>query len=84
MSQRDAATGRWVGHVPRRAYGRPLSPRQAEVAALLSEGYRGSEIARIMGLSLKTVENHILWVRLKLGARSHIHAAVLYDRLVRR
>lgn len=36
-----------------------LSGRQVQILTLISEGYSGKEIARILGVSPRTVESHI-------------------------
>ncbi len=46
-----------------------LTPRQREVLQLVAEGHTTQEIARIMGLSVKTVETH----RTQLMERLNIH-----------
>lgn len=38
--------------------GRPLSPRQREILQLIAEGLTSKEIARKLGLSVKTIETH--------------------------
>jgi DNA-binding NarL/FixJ family response regulator len=38
--------------------GRPLSPRQREILQLIAEGMTSKEIARKLGLSVKTIETH--------------------------
>jgi DNA-binding NarL/FixJ family response regulator len=47
----------------------PLSPRQREVLHLIAEGCSSKEIARRLGISVKTVETH----RTELMARLDIH-----------
>jgi DNA-binding NarL/FixJ family response regulator len=47
----------------------PLSPRQREVLHLIAEGCSTKEIARRLGISVKTVETH----RTELMARLDIH-----------
>jgi DNA-binding NarL/FixJ family response regulator len=44
-----------------------LSPRQTEVVQLAAEGHRNSEIAAILGMSIKTVETHRAQVMARLG-----------------
>ena len=54
----------------RRSYGNELSPREAEVARLASEGLNNREIARTLHLSVKTVEGHLSSASRKLGVSS--------------
>ena len=46
-----------------------LTPRQTEIAQLVAEGHRNSDIASILGMSIKTVETH----RTQLMARLGVH-----------
>jgi two-component system, NarL family, nitrate/nitrite response regulator NarL len=46
-----------------------LSPRELEVALLVSRGLRNKEIARELRLSEGTVKLHVHHIFLKLGAR---------------
>lgn len=45
----------------------PLSPREEELLALLSQGLTNREIAERLAVSVKTVENHIENLKAKLG-----------------
>lgn len=45
-----------------------LSPRQREVAELISKGYKSIDIAVELGISLDTVNNHIDALKDKLSA----------------
>ena len=47
-----------------------LSPREREVVAHLAQGLSSKEIARVLGLSPRTVEMHRARLRDKLGVRS--------------
>lgn len=58
----------------RRALIASLSPREAEVAALLAEGLRSPEIAERLGLSQRTVEMHRARLLRRLGARTAAEA----------
>lgn len=53
----------------RRPYGAELSPREAEVAALVAAGHTNREIARALYLSPKTVEHQVGSAMRKLGVR---------------
>lgn len=57
--------------------GTALSPREREVLQLLAHGRRNKEIARDMGISLRTVEGHLNGIFDKLGVGSRTEA-VLY------
>lgn len=62
-----------AGHVPPRGEGATglgrLTPRQREVLQLIAEGNSSKEIARKLGVSIKTVETH----RTHLMERLDIH-----------
>ncbi len=59
----------------RRSYGNELSPREAEVARLASQGLNNREIARTLHLSVKTVEGHLSSASRKLGISSRAELA---------
>ena len=54
-----------------------LSPREAEVLALLAAGDSNKHIARALDLSPHTVKRHVANILDKLGARSRVQAAAL-------
>ncbi len=56
-----------------------LSPRQLDVARLVAEGLSNKEISSRLGLSDKTVKNHIshILAKLKLAARTQIAVAAI-------
>ncbi|ONF74996.1 hypothetical protein AVR91_0200285 [Amycolatopsis keratiniphila subsp. keratiniphila] len=54
----------------RPGYGPQLSPREAEVAALACDGHTNAHIAHRLGLSIRTVEQHIAHALRKTGATS--------------
>lgn len=60
----------------RRGYGNELSPREQEVARLLAGGHTNREIADVLFLSPRTVEQHAARVLRKLGvtSRGELHA----------
>lgn len=57
------------------APGAALTPRESEVFALLARGLDNPEIARELGVSLKTVQNHVSTVLAKLQVRDRTQAA---------
>lgn len=75
----DGVTGRVVARPapadqppsasPSLAAGNTLSPREIEVARLVTEGLSSKEIASRLGLSVRTVEKHRANIMDKLGVR---------------
>ena len=63
-----ARTGRYTGY--------DLTEREAEVLAGIAAGHSNSEIARDLGVSLKTVQNHVTRVLTKLQVRDRTQAAL--------
>ena len=53
-----------------------LSPRERETLALLADGLSNSEIAERLGISEKTVRNHLSHLFDKLGVWSRAQAIV--------
>lgn len=49
---------------------RELTPRQREILVLIAEGRSTSEIARSLGVSIKTVESHRALLKERLGIHS--------------
>lgn len=58
--------------------GAPLTAREEEILALLSEGYRYREIAEKLFISMDTVRTHIRHIYEKMQVRSRTEAAVKY------
>ena len=56
--------------------GPPLSPREAEVLALMAEGLGNAAIAGRLVVGVETVRSHVAAVLRKLGARDRTHAVV--------
>jgi DNA-binding NarL/FixJ family response regulator len=53
-----------------------LTPRESEVLAMIARGASNAEIATELGLSLKTVQNHVANVLNKLQVRDRTQAAL--------
>ncbi|MEA3310504.1 MAG: response regulator [Chloroflexota bacterium] len=82
--QRILAGKRWVSsplldklvqhtvQLPRRS---PLTPRQHDLLRLLQEGLDNQSIAQRLGLSVKTVENHLTGLYRRLDVQSRLEAA---------
>ncbi len=88
VAVRDAAVERGIMPIARRAEAalaearpEPLTPREAEVMALVAEGCSSEAIAGRMGIARTTVESHVRAAMRKLGvttrrqAVSALHAA---------
>ena len=58
-----------------RRYAADLTDREAEVLTLIASGHSNSEIARELGISVKTVQNHVSKVLTKLQVRDRTQAA---------
>ncbi len=74
--------GKVLGRLPRldgagHASGKRLSERESEVLAMVARGAANKEIARAMGLSVRTVEAHLRSIFAKLMVASRTEAAVL-------
>ena len=61
----------------------PLTPRELEVAKLLTKGLGNKHIAHALGISETTVKVHIYHGAKKAGARNRTQLAVLVDRALR-
>ena len=49
---------------------RPLSPRQLEIVALITDGLTNREIGERLGIEMRTVEVHRLNVHRRLGVHN--------------
>jgi DNA-binding CsgD family transcriptional regulator len=70
-----------LGEASRRRAAVTLTPREAEIVALLRRGFRSGEIAAQLGTSVNTVRNQIwrLMARLAVGTRAELVAACAPD-----
>jgi DNA-binding CsgD family transcriptional regulator len=59
-----------------RASGRPLGPREAEVASLIARGLQNKEIAALLGTSPETVRKQSIRVYEKLGVSGRVQLAL--------
>lgn len=62
-------------HEPHVAEIEHLSARELDVLRLIARGLENSEIARNLGISPRTVKNHVSNILFKLGLQSRIQAA---------
>jgi len=58
-----------------------LTRREAEVLCQVALGQTNTEIGRILGTSLRTVQKHLQHIYAKLGVRTRTAAAILSLRL---
>ena len=58
-----------------------LSPRQLTVLSGVADGFSNKEIGRHLGISERTVKNHLTCIMQKLGAHSRTHAVIIALRL---
>ncbi|MFI6766678.1 LuxR family transcriptional regulator [Streptomyces sp. NPDC050355] len=64
------------GSTERVAAGAPLTPRELDVLRLISRGLANRQIARGLGISEKTVKNHLSAIYAKIGAADRTQAAM--------
>jgi DNA-binding NarL/FixJ family response regulator len=60
----------------RQRYDVTLSPRETEVLSLVAEGRSNPDIARELGISLKTVQNHVANILQKMQVSDRTQAAL--------
>jgi DNA-binding NarL/FixJ family response regulator len=82
--QRVLAGERWissplldklVSYTPASSSGSPLTARQRDILRLLQQGLDNQTIAQRLGLSVKTVENHLTRLYRELNVQSRLEAA---------
>ena len=77
-----AAATRDAGPTPVRHGGAgvaDLSPREAQVMACVARGLRNTEIADELGVTVKTVKNHVNRIFGKLGADGRVEAVLMWQ-----
>ena len=57
----------------------PLTPRQAEVVALVAAGWTNARIAEALEMSVKTVEKHVRDVFVRWGVTTRTAVAALWQ-----
>jgi DNA-binding NarL/FixJ family response regulator len=63
------------GAAPRRASDVPLTEAEARVAETVARGLANKEIAAALGISVRTVENHVSHILDKLGLENRVEIA---------
>ncbi len=58
----------------------PLTPRQRQVAKLINEGLTHDQIARRLGIALRTVQNHTWAIRQRQHLRGQVDIALFIER----
>lgn len=58
-----------------------ITDREAEVLSFVAEGYSNKLIAARLGISERTVKNHLTYIMIKLRASDRTHAVVTAVRL---
>jgi DNA-binding NarL/FixJ family response regulator len=61
---------------------RPLTPRERDVLACLTEGKTNRQIAAALNLSVGTVKSHLTSIYGKLGVSNRTEAAIVGLRIV--
>jgi DNA-binding NarL/FixJ family response regulator len=72
----QGAAARVLRGGPGSRFGGDLTEREGEVLALLADGRSNAEIARALGVSVKTVQNHVSHVLAKLQVADRTQAAL--------
>jgi DNA-binding NarL/FixJ family response regulator len=61
-----------------------LTHKEEEVLNLLCEGLSNKKIAKILGMSEKTVKSHLTNIYSKLNVKSRLEAVIIAHRLLKR
>jgi DNA-binding CsgD family transcriptional regulator len=61
-----------------------LTPREAEVMTILVEKGSSKAVARVLGISSKTIDIHVTSAVSKMRARNRLDGAVAWDRWIGR
>lgn len=69
---------RFLGLPAGRRSGSALTPRQTEIAALVSEGLTNRDIAARLGIQERSAEGHVERILVRLGIRSRAQIATWY------
>ena len=72
----------WIGQLVA-ARGGTLCPREIEAMRYYVNGYYPKKFGPLMGITTNTAQVHLQRAKIKLGARSLVQAAVLFDRQLR-
>jgi DNA-binding NarL/FixJ family response regulator len=73
-------TGSGAAFLARGLYGtRVPSPRQRQVIALVAQGLKNSEVAKVIGTTEYVVKNHLRIIYDKLGLWNRVELALWYE-----
>jgi len=75
MNYTEIVTARAKRFVPKDL--NALSERQTQILDILAEGRTNPEIGKMLGISEKTVKNHLCDMFQKLGADNRTHAVMI-------
>lgn len=67
----------------RGTYGKPLTASYCDILKQLCDGLVLKQIAHNRGVSLRTVECQLKTAKERLGAKTAVQAAIMFDRSVR-
>jgi DNA-binding CsgD family transcriptional regulator len=81
VESHDYTLGRKVGARAPRSVRRAaeLSPREAEIHQLIAQGLTNPEISRLLFISPSTTKVHVRHILEKLGVRSRVEAARVWE-----